>query len=70
MQSAKHFSTVFFEALVVGLGLLVLFFILQKLFPRMSLPSLLFIAGALFHLVCEYTGVNQWYSIKYCNLLK
>jgi len=70
MKSAKHVSTVLFEALVVGLGLLVLFYLLQKLFAKMSQPMLLFIAGALFHIICEYTGVNQWYSIKYCNLLK
>jgi len=29
----------------------------------------LFIVGALFHLLCEYTGVNVWYAKNYCKLL-
>jgi hypothetical protein len=71
MNSPKTISTIFFEAVVVGAGLVALVFILQAIpaLKPLSLPLLLFIAGALFHVICEYTGVNQWYSVKYCNLL-
>ena len=28
------------------------------------------ISGMLFHILCEYTGVNTWYSRDYCEKLK
>ena len=47
-------------------------------YPRPNLPAAcsswdqyyqmeitVFLAGALFHLICQYTGVNEWYARKY-----
>lgn len=68
----KDILLVLFEALVVGIGLVVIYEIVKKLM-KMKEPSnymVLFISGVAFHLIFEYTGVNQWYSEQYCKLLK
>ena len=57
------------EAFVVGAGLMPVYFIthsfLSVLLPRMSDNVVdytsIFISGALFHLLAEETGINDWY---------
>jgi hypothetical protein len=57
------------EAFVVGAGLVPVYAITHAftggLFPRMSPMTQdyfsVFLAGSLFHLLCEHTGVNDWY---------
>ncbi len=29
----------------------------------------LFLSSSLFHIICEYTGINVWYSKNYCKLI-
>lgn len=68
----KEITLVLFEALVVGVGLVVIYEVI-KMLMKVKEPSnytLLFISGVVFHLLFEYTGINKWYSIKYCDLLK
>lgn len=55
-------KTLAFEAFVVGLILAILFFIVSKFSPAVLA---VFISGALFHVICEYTGVNAWYARTY-----
>ena len=50
------------EAFVVGILLVILYFILSRLAPPLVA---VFLSGALFHLICEYTGVNAWYARNY-----
>ena len=50
------------EALVVG-AFLVLIFIFARRF--MAVIPAVFVSGALFHLICEATGVNAWYARNY-----
>ena len=50
------------EAFVVGILLVILYFILSRLAPPLVA---VFLSGALFHLICEYTGVNAWYARTY-----
>lgn len=75
--SLKPFKLVLTEAIIVGIFLigfvkLVKDYILPHI-PNLSGQKenieLFFIAGFLFHLVFEYTGVNLWYSREYCKLL-
>lgn len=67
----KEVSLVMFEALVVGIGLVLIYEIVKAFVkPKERVNySVLFISGVVFHLVFEYTGVNEWYSKKYCQLL-
>lgn len=63
----KHFTVVLQEAFVVGMLLVVFYWASDRLFNQQQQWVKLVIAGALFHVVCEYTGVNKWYAINYPN---
>lgn len=75
----KEISTIAFETLFVGVWLVILFLIIlnltshielfQKNHPKHMLTSV-FLSGGLFHLICEITGLNVWYSKEYCKILK
>jgi hypothetical protein len=52
---------VLFEAVLVGLFLLPLFWATEKL--GFSKWVTVFLAGALFHLTAEVTGINKAYSL-------
>lgn len=76
MISNKSFITVLTEASVVGLGLIVLVYLVSYI--KNYIPNItgykdqiefLFIVGVLFHLIFEYTGLNLWYAKEYCKLL-
>lgn len=74
MNSPKTITGVLIEAAIVGVCLIAFYFITKYIikffeFKVTELSVLLFITGALFHLVFEYTGLNAWYSREYCKLL-
>lgn len=50
---------VLFEAILVGLFLLPMFWIVDKL--NLGKWTTIFVAGALFHLVAEVSGINNAY---------
>ena len=50
-----------FEAILVGLLLLPLYWVVEK--AGFSKWITLFLAGALFHIVLEVTGVNRAYAL-------
>lgn len=50
------------EAAVVGALLVLLFMVVNRF---MAPVPAVFVSGALFHLVCEFTGVNAWYARTY-----
>ena len=66
------------EAPVVGILLVVLFLLILVLLNfiplfkenhNIHMMLSVFISGYLFHILCEYTGVNTWYSKDYCEIL-
>jgi len=72
--SLKTFSTVITESIIVGIGLIVLYYLidysLQFLNYKFPQYIVLFVSGFIFHILCEYTGINLWYSKEYCKLIK
>jgi hypothetical protein len=67
-------SFVMFEAVVVGLCLILAVYAVKFGFQvtglQVNQTLVLFASGFLFHVVFEYTGINLWYSIKYCELTR
>lgn len=71
MNSKKQIGVVAIEAIVVGLALLCLIYVLNMLLREKFTYNqyiLIFISGGLFHLIFEYTGLNMQYAIDYCKL--
>lgn len=68
--SLKSYDLIVLESSVVGILLVVIYFILQNLInEKINITYLLFLSGFLFHLIFEYTGLNKWYSVEYCKLI-
>lgn len=55
---------ILFEAILVGLFLIPMAWIVDKLLPGQSKWVKLFAAGALFHLTAEVTGINKAYILS------
>lgn len=71
-------KVVFIEAPIVGSALVVLFIvvlILTNVIPFLKnnhmyqMGSSVFLSGMIFHIICEYTGVNVWYSKDYYEII-
>lgn len=52
---------VLFEATLVGLFLIPIYLISERLFTGYGKWFVIFMAGALFHLIAEITGINRAY---------
>ncbi len=52
---------VFLEAIIVGVGLIAVFWAVEQLNLGLGKWTTLFVVGALFHLLAEVTGVNAAY---------
>lgn len=72
----KSIKQVTIETFFVGFLLTFLFgIILAILMPLLKNNHMIhmllsvFISGGLFHIICEYTGVNIWYSKQYCDIV-
>lgn len=54
-------SSLLLEAVVVGVMTSTLFYSLQYMNTGLTTPWLLFLTGALIHLVFEFAGMNEWW---------
>jgi hypothetical protein len=79
----KPFTTVCIEAFVVGILLVGLYIVVKYLYTPIYRKSdihpasiskdpymIIFLSGALFHILCEYLGINIWYVKEYNKILK
>ena len=66
------------EATIVGFILILIFiftsYILKYIYDSKENHNFhmilsIFISGYLFHLACEYSGLNVWYSKDYCEII-
>lgn len=71
----KKVSVVLMEAFVVGILLLGFYKIIEYILTKIgsnTKPNILltvFLSGVVFHITCEYLGLNMWYSKNYCKLM-
>lgn len=54
-------SSLLLEAIVVGLMNASFFYALTQMKIKLSTPWIIFIVGALIHLVFEFAGLNEWW---------
>jgi hypothetical protein len=52
---------VFTEAFVIGVMNAILIFTINQVNTKVEGPVLHFVAGALIHIIFEYTGGNKWW---------
>ena len=72
----KSIKQVTIETLFVGILLtflfLILLFITNPFLKNNHMIQMLlsvFLSGGIFHILCEYTGINIWYSKQYCDIV-
>lgn len=63
-MNTRPITAVFVEALVIGIMNATLIFGMDKLNFKLDSPILHLIAGALIHLIFEYTGGNKWWCTQ------
>ena len=67
----KPITTVIIEALFVGICLVVFTKLVEVVMIKSpgeidtDMIKIIFVSGALFHIVFEYTGLNYWYAMNY-----
>jgi len=61
---SRPIQTVILESLIIGIMNAVLILGVSKLNLKIDTPMLYLIAGALIHLIFEYTGGNKWWCTQ------
>jgi hypothetical protein len=61
---SRPIQIVILEALIIGIMNAVLILLVSKLNLKVDTPILYLIAGALIHLIFEYTGGNKWWCTQ------
>lgn len=61
---SRNINTVLFEAVIIGLMNATLIFGINKLNIKLESSILHVIAGALIHVIFEYTGGNRWWCTQ------
>ena len=66
----KAAHVVALEALVIGLCLALMVYAGTLVVPRWSTMLVALVCGAIFHVVCEVTGINAWYARTYPSIVR
>ena len=61
---SRPVTTVLVEAIIIGIMNATLIFGINKLNLKLDTPILHLIAGALIHIIFEYTGGNRWWCTQ------
>lgn len=61
---SRPIQTVLVESIIIGIMNAVLIFGVSKLNLKIDTPMLHLIAGALIHIIFEYTGGNKWWCTQ------
>ena len=61
---SRPIQIVILEALIIGIMNAVLILLVSKLNLKVDTPILYLIAGALIHLIFEYTGGHKWWCTQ------
>jgi hypothetical protein len=67
---SKPIITIIMEAIIIGLLFVALFYIVKNTFTKSQIFVQLFLTASLFHIICEYSGLNIWYVKDYNKYLK
>jgi hypothetical protein len=65
----KNFVRILFEAFIVGILLIIIYNFIKYILINYNYNIILLISGALFHIICEYIGLNIWYVNDYNKIL-
>jgi len=69
-MATKSIKQIIIEAIIVGILFIIIYNIINKLFfNKLDKMLLIFISAALFHIICEITGVNIWYVNNYYSII-
>jgi hypothetical protein len=60
----RAIQTVLVESIIIGIMNAILIFGVGKLNLKIDTPMLHLIAGALIHIIFEYTGGNKWWCTQ------
>jgi hypothetical protein len=63
-KSLEYERQMAIESLFVGTGNVASFLLIQKLFPKWNAVGQVFLAGVVFHLTAEFSGLNNYYLDK------
>ena len=64
----KTFVTIFIEALCIGVILAIMMYLSMLIVPKnriIWIAIAAFMCGAFFHIICQVTGLNDWYVKNY-----
>jgi len=57
----RNVNVLLMEAVTIGLMNMALFYALSQVSAGLTTPWLLFISGALIHIMFEFAGLNEWW---------
>jgi hypothetical protein len=67
MYSVKSAQLIATEAIILGIMLYSIHYVFSLL--QLGKGFTVFASAVALHVACEYSGLNQWYSLKYVKMI-